>query len=399
MIVKPRIKGFVCITSHPQGCMAAVREQVEIAKANPLREGKSPKRVLVIGASTGYGLSSRITAAFSSGADTLGVYFERPPKPDKPASAGYYNSLAFNKLAEGLDSVHLDINGDAFSQTCKLEVLERAKEMGGAFDLVIYSLASPRRTDPESGENYRACLKPIGAVYRNKTLDTDKEEVKEITIDPASPDEIESTRKVMGGEDWKLWTEFLLEENLLAEGCVNLAYSYIGPAVTQPIYRNGTIGRAKEDLEGTASELTDLMQCKCGGNAYVSVNKAVVTQASSAIPVVPLYVSLLFKIMRKMGTHEGCIEQIVRMFNDRLYSEKDEIPLDDKNRIRLDDWEMDPKVQEEVINAWSSINTENLHELTNFKEYQSEFLKLFGFGLDGVNYDEDVDLVNPFTSS
>ena len=399
MIVKPRIKGFVCITSHPQGCMAAVREQVEIAKANLLREGKSPKRVLVIGASTGYGLSSRITAAFSSGADTLGVYFERPPKPDKPASAGYYNSLAFNKLAEGLDSVHLDINGDAFSQTCKLEVLERAKEMGGAFDLVIYSLASPRRTDPESGENYRACLKPIGAVYRNKTLDTDKEEVKEITIDPASPDEIESTRKVMGGEDWKLWTEFLLEENLLAEGCVNLAYSYIGPAVTQPIYRNGTIGRAKEDLEGTASELTDLMQCKCGGNAYVSVNKAVVTQASSAIPVVPLYVSLLFKIMRKMGTHEGCIEQIVRMFNDRLYSEKDEIPVDEKNRIRLDDWEMDPKVQEEVINAWSSINTENLNELTNFKEYQSEFLKLFGFGLDGVNYDEDVDLVNPFTSS
>ena len=399
MIVKPRIKGFVCITSHPQGCMAAVREQVEIAKANLLREGKSPKRVLVIGASTGYGLSSRITAAFSSGADTLGVYFERSPKPDKPASAGYYNSLAFNKLAEGLDSVHLDINGDAFSQTCKLEVLERAKEMGGAFDLVIYSLASPRRTDPESGENYRACLKPIGAVYRNKTLDTDKEEVKEITIDPASPDEIESTRKVMGGEDWKLWTEFLLEENLLAEGCVNLAYSYIGPAVTQPIYRNGTIGRAKEDLEGTASELTDLMQCKCGGNAYVSVNKAVVTQASSAIPVVPLYVSLLFKIMRKMGTHEGCIEQIVRMFNDRLYSEKDEIPVDEKNRIRLDDWEMDPKVQEEVINAWSSINTENLNELTNFKEYQSEFLKLFGFGLDGVNYDEDVDLVNPFTSS
>ena len=399
MIVKPRIKGFVCITSHPQGCMAAVREQVEIAKANLLREGKSPKRVLVIGASTGYGLSSRITAAFSSGADTLGVYFERPPKPDKPASAGYYNSLAFNKLAEGLDSVHLDINGDAFSQTCKLEVLERAKEMGVAFDLVIYSLASPRRTDPESGENYRACLKPIGAVYRNKTLDTDKEEVKEITIDPASPDEIESTRKVMGGEDWKLWTEFLLEENLLAEGCVNLAYSYIGPAVTQPIYRNGTIGRAKEDLEGTASELTDLMQCKCGGNAYVSVNKAVVTQASSAIPVVPLYVSLLFKIMRKMGTHEGCIEQIVRMFNDRLYSEKDEIPVDDKNRIRLDDWEMDRKVQEEVINAWSSINTENLNELTNFKEYQSEFLKLFGFGLDGVNYDEDVDLVNPFTSS
>ena len=398
MIVKPRIKGFVCITSHPLGCMASVKQKVEIAQANVMEKDNSPKRVLVIGASTGYGLSSRIAAAHSAGADTLGVYFERPPKTNKPASAGYYNSLAFHKLCEMGSTKHLDVNGDAFSQACKMEVLERAKELGGAFDLVVYSLASPRRTDPESGENYRACLKPIGAVYRNKTLDTDRREVKEISIDPASPNEIESTRKVMGGEDWKLWTEFLLGENLLAEGCVNLAYSYIGPAVTQPIYRNGTIGKAKEDLENTASELMELMQDKCLGKAYVSVNKAVVTQASSAIPVVPLYVSLLFKVMRNTGTHEGCIEQVMRMFNDRLYSEKGAVPVDEKNRIRLDDWEMDPRVQNEVIRAWGTITTENLDEMTNFREYQSEFLKLFGFGLEEVNYDEDVDLVDPFKS-
>ena len=378
--------------------MASVKQKVEIAQANVLGKDNSPKRVLVIGASTGYGLSSRIAAAHSAGADTLGVYFERPPKTDKPASAGYYNSLAFHKLCEMGSTKHLDVNGDAFSQACKMEVLERAKELGGAFDLVVYSLASPRRTDPESGENYRACLKPIGAVYRNKTLDTDRGEVKEISIDPASPNEIESTRKVMGGEDWKLWTEFLLGENLLAEGCVNLAYSYIGPAVTQPIYRNGTIGKAKEDLENTASELMELMQDKCLGRADVSVNKAVVTQASSAIPVVPLYVSLLFKVMRNTGTHEGCIEQITRMFNDRLYSEKGAVPVDEKNRIRLDDWEMDSRVQDEVIRAWGTITTENLDEMTNFREYQTEFLKLFGFGLEEVNYDEDVDLVDPFKS-
>jgi enoyl-[acyl-carrier protein] reductase/trans-2-enoyl-CoA reductase (NAD+) len=399
MIVKPRIKGFVCITSHPMGCMASVKEQVAIAQSAILDKEVSPKRVLVIGASTGYGLSSRIASAFSAGADTLGVYFERPPKNDKPASAGFYNSQAFNKLTEDLSSKHLDINGDAFSKECKLEVLQKSKEMGGAFDLVIYSLASPRRTDPESGQTYRACLKPIDAVYRNKSLDTDKEEVKEISIDPASIDEIESTRKVMGGEDWKLWTEFLLKENLLAKGCMNIAYSYIGPAVTQPIYRNGTIGKAKEDLEDTAADLTQQMKEACEGSAYVSVNKAVVTQASSAIPVVPLYVSLLFKIMHSKGTHEGCIEQIVRMFRDRLYNGKSDVLVDDTNRIRLDDWEMDQDVQNEVMKAWATITTENLNQTTNFKEYQNEFLKLFGFGIEGVNYDEDIDLVDPFTSS
>ena len=396
MIVKPRIKGFVCITSHPLGCMASVKQQAELAALNKIRTDSSVKRALIIGASTGYGLSSRIVSAYSAGADTLGVYFERPPKEDKPASAGFYNSLAFNELTKSLDSQHVDVNGDAFSNECKTEVLEKAKQLGGAFDLVIYSLASPRRTDPESGNTFRACLKPIGAVYRNKTLDTDRKEVKEVTIDPANDDEIEHTRKVMGGEDWKLWTELLLRENLLADGCVNLAYSYIGPEVTQPIYRNGTIGRAKEDLESSASEISALMRKHCIGKAFVSVNKAVVTQASSAIPVVPLYVSLLFKVMREQGTHEGCIEQIIRMFNERLFTEDDAVPVDDNGRIRLDDWEMDPVIQEEVIRAWGSITTENLLETTNFKQYQEEFLKLFGFGFDEVDYTKEVDLINPF---
>ena len=396
MIVKPRIKGFVCITSHPLGCMASVKQQAELAALNKIRTDSSVKRALIIGASTGYGLSSRIVSAYSAGADTLGVYFERPPKEDKPASAGFYNSLAFNELTKSLDSQHVDVNGDAFSNECKSEVLEKAKQLGGAFDLVIYSLASPRRTDPESGDTFRACLKPIGAVYRNKTLDTDRKEVKEVTIDPANDDEIEHTRKVMGGEDWKLWTELLLRENLLADGCVNLAYSYIGPEVTQPIYRNGTIGRAKEDLESSASEISALMRKHCSGKAFVSVNKAVVTQASSAIPVVPLYVSLLFKVMREQGTHEGCIEQIIRMFNERLFTEDDAVPVDDNGRIRLDDWEMDPVIQEEVIRAWGSITTENLLETTNFKQYQEEFLKLFGFGFDEVDYTKEVDLINPF---
>ena len=398
MIVKPRIKGFVCITSHPSGCMTSVKQQAEKAMANKLQGGRSVKRALIIGASTGYGLSSRIVSAYSAGADTLGVYFERPPKEEKPASAGFYNSLAFGKLSKSLESRHIDVNGDAFSNECKSEVVEKAKQLGGPFDLVIYSLASPRRTEPESGDIFRACLKPIGAVYRNKTLDTDKQEVKEVSIDPANGDEIEHTRKVMGGEDWKLWTELLLEENLLADGCMNLAYSYIGPEVTQPIYRNGTIGKAKEDLENSASEITELMQKHCRGRAFVSVNKAVVTQASSAIPVVPLYVSLLLKVMREQGTHEGCIEQIIRMFNERLYTENETVLVDDEGRIRLDDWEMDPIIQEKVIQAWGSITTENLFETTNFKEYQEEFLKLFGFGFEEVDYEQEVDLINPFES-
>ena len=395
MIIKPRIKGFVCITSHPVGCLENVRDQINHAKENLITHGGKPKRVLVIGASTGYGLSSRVSATFSAGAETLGVYFERPPKEDKPASAGFYNSLAFNKFSQEAGVRSVDINGDAFSNECKDEVIKKAKEMG-QFDLVVYSLASPRRTDPLDGETYRACLKPIGSVYKNKTLDTDKKEVKEVVINPATDAEIESTEKVMGGDDWKIWTERLLEENLLAPGCINVAYSYIGPEVTQPIYRNGTIGRAKEHLENCAHTLNNLLQEKVAGRSFVSVNKAVVTQASSAIPVVPLYVSILFKIMREAGTHEGCIEQTARLFSRFLYAESGSPTVDAAGRIRLDDWEMKDEIQQEIINLWPQVNTSNLTDLTAFEEYQTEFLKLFGFAHPRVNYEEEIDLITPF---
>lgn len=396
MIIKPRIKGFVCITSHPLGCLANLKDQVAIASRSKITSEHKPKRVLVIGASTGYGLSSRVTAAFSAGADTMGVYFERPPKEDKTASAGFYNSAAFGKLASEAGLSAVDVNGDAFSSECKQEVVKKAKETGGAFDLVIYSLASPRRTDPSDGQTYRACLKPIGAVYKNKTLDTDKKQVKEVTIDPANQQEVEDTQKVMGGEDWEAWTDLLLAEGLMAPGCRNLAYSYIGPEVTWPIYRNGTIGKAKQHLENSAAALTDKMKLAGCGDAYVSVNKAVVTQASSAIPVVPLYVSMLFKIMEELGTHEGCIEQTCRLFSDRLYSDTQEVPVDEQNRIRLDDWEMEPEVQQRIVDLWPQVCTENLLELTSFAKYQEEFLTLFGYGHASVDYDAEVDPQNPF---
>ena len=395
MIIKPRIKGFVCITSHPTGCLENIRDQINHAKENLISEPKKPKRVLVIGASTGYGLSSRVSAAFSAGAETLGVYFERPPKEDKPASAGFYNSMAFQKFSREAGICAVDVNGDAFSQECKDEVIKKAKEMG-QFDLVIYSLASPRRTDPTDGQTYRACLKPIGSVYKNKTLDTDKKEVKEVVINPASEAEIESTEKVMGGDDWTLWTKRLLEEDLLAQGCINIAYSYIGPQVTQPIYRNGTIGRAKEHLENCAHDLNVLLESKVSGRSFVSVNKAVVTQASSAIPVVPLYVSILFKIMRQAGSHEGCIEQTARLFSDFLFSDTDQIKVDASGRIRLDDLEMKDDIQQEIIKLWPQVDSSNLNNLTAFEEYQTEFLKLFGFAHPRVNYLEDIDLENPF---
>jgi enoyl-[acyl-carrier protein] reductase/trans-2-enoyl-CoA reductase (NAD+) len=390
MIIKPRIKGFVCITSHPVGCLENIREQATYAKTQPITDDRKPKRVLVIGSSTGYGLSSRISAAFSCGADTLGVYFERPAAGERTASAGHYNSEAFCKLARESGLKAEDVNGDAFSNEIKEEVIAKAKEFGGTFDLVIYSLASPRRTDPVDGTNYRACLKPIGATYKNKTLDTDRKEVKEVTIDPANEDEIFQTEKVMGGEDWEAWTDALLDAGVLSADCLNIAYSYIGPQVTQPIYRNGTIGRAKLHLENTAARITEKMKNAGSGKAYVSVNKALVTQASSAIPVVPLYVSILYKIMQELGTHEGCIEQTCRLFKDRLYGEG-QMQVDQENRIRLDDWEMEPSVQQNIIDIWPTVNTENLYEKTSFELYQKEFHKLFGFGREDVDYELDVD--------
>lgn len=384
MIIEPKIRGFVCITAHPNGCAQKVKNEVAVAEASPIRSG--PKKVLVIGSSTGYGLSSRITSAFSCEAATLGVFFERPSTNGKPASAGWYNTVAFEKEAVKRDLYAKSINGDAFSNEIKDKVIETIKKDLGKVDCVIYSLASPKRIDPADGTIYKSCLKPIGASFENISLDTNKGEVQEVSLEPASEDDINQTVKVMGGEDWELWMEALARNDLLTSDCKTVAYSYIGPEVTWPIYKNGTIGVAKLDLDRASEEIGN----KYGIESYVSVNKAVVTQASSAIPVVPLYISILYKIMNQKGTHEGCIEQIVRLFKDRLFGENKE--LDSDGRIRVDDWEMDPDVQQKVADIWPQVTTENLKELTDFNIYQKEFLELFGFGIEGIDYNEDANV-------
>ena len=391
MIVKPRIRGFVCITAHPKGCEAKVREEIKAARSDQKTNG--PKKVLVIGASTGYGLSSRITSAFRYNAATLGIFFERPSAKDKPASAGWYNSVAFEKAAREADLYAKSINGDAFSTEIKEQTIARIKEDLGQVDLVVYSLASPRRTDPASGETYKSVLKPIGnEPFKNQTLDTDRNEVKDVEIEPATEDETQHTVKVMGGEDWELWMKALNEAGVLAPGAKSVAYSYIGPEVTWPIYKNGTIGQAKKDVERAAAAISKTYDCK----AYVAVNKAVVTQASSAIPVVPLYISILFKLMKAAGTHEDCIEQMIRLFDEHLYAS--DLQLDESGRIRIDDLEMQPKVQAKVVDIWKEITTENLNSMSDYAGYQKNFLNLFGFELPGVDYDEDVEVDLPMPS-
>lgn len=390
MIIEPKIRGFVCITAHPEGCAKKVAEEIAIAKASSIESG--PKKVLVIGASTGYGLSSRITSAFSCEASTLGVFFERPSSNGKPASAGWYNTVAFENEAKAAGLYAKSINGDAFSNEIKEEVIQTIKEDWGTVDCVIYSLASPRRTDPATGNTYKSCLKPIGSSFTNTTLDTNKGLVESVSIEPANEEDIENTVKVMGGEDWELWMDALSNAGVLTSETKTVAYSYIGPEVTWPVYKNGTIGTAKLDVERASRSIHE----KYGIEAYVSVNKAVVTQASSAIPVVPLYISILFKIMKAKGTHEGCIEQIVRLFKDRLY--EGELNLDSEGRIRVDDWEMDPEVQAEVATIWPKVTTENLRDLSDFDAYQKEFLELFGFGLDGIDYTKDIEVDLPIQS-
>lgn len=387
MIIEPKIRGFVCITAHPAGCAKKVADEITVAKASPLEAG--PKKVLVIGSSTGYGLSSRITAAFSSGADTLGVFFERPSTNGKPASAGWYNTVAFENEAHAAGLYAKSINGDAFSNEIKANVIQTIKEDWGTVDCVIYSLASPKRIDPADGTVYKSCLKPIGTSFTNTSLDTNKGLVESVSIEPANEEDINNTVKVMGGEDWELWMEALSEAGVLTSKTKTVAYSYIGPEVTWPVYKNGTIGTAKLDVERASRAIHE----KYGIDAYVSVNKAVVTQASSAIPVVPLYISILFKIMKAKGTHEGCIEQIVRLFKDRLYDGS--LNLDEAGRIRVDDWEMDAEVQAEVSAIWPKVTSENLRELSDFASYQKEFLELFGFGLEGIDYSAEVEVDLP----
>jgi enoyl-[acyl-carrier protein] reductase / trans-2-enoyl-CoA reductase (NAD+) len=382
MIIEPRMRGFICLTSHPKGCEQSVINQINYVKSKGAIDG--PKKVLVIGASTGFGLASRITSAFGSNAATIGVFFEKAPGAGKTASPGYYNSLAFHTQAEKAGLYAKSINGDAFSNEVKKQTIDLIKADLGQVDLVIYSLASPVRQHPVTGVLHRSVLKPIGDTFSDKTVDFHTGIVSEVTITPCSDEDIANTVQVMGGEDWKMWTDALLDAGVLAEGAMTVAYSYIGPDVTEPVYRKGTIGMAKEHLEATAFEITEDL-AKIGGKAFVSVNKALVTQASSAIPVIPLYISLLYKIMKAKGSHEGCIEQIQRLYSERLYTNGG-IPVDEKGRIRIDDWEMDEAVQKEVAELWKGATTENLPAIGDLNGYKSDFLNLFGFGFAGVDY-------------
>ena len=390
MIIQPRTRGFICLTAHPDGALQAVKNQIEYVKSKgKIKNG--PKKVLVIGASTGFGLSSRIAAAFGSDAATIGVFFEKPASEGKMGTAGWYNSAAFEKEAHAAGLCAKSINGDAFSDDIKKQTIDLIKKDLGQVDLVVYSLASPRRTHPKTGVAYASVLKPIGQPFTNKTVDFHTGVVSDITINPVENDEdIANTIAVMGGEDWKFWIEDLKAAGVLAEGVKTVAYSYIGPELTFPIYRNGTIGQAKNDLEATVPVLNDLLK-DLHGVSYVSVNKALVTQSSSAIPVVPLYISLLYKVMKAKGTHEGTIEQMQRLFADRLYTENGEVALDSEGRIRIDDWEMAEDVQAEVAKYWDKVTTETLAEISDIDGYRKEFFNLFGFELEGVDYEKDTD--------
>ena len=389
MIIRPKVRGFVCVTAHPTGCAANVQEQIDYVKSqSPVENGA--KNVLIVGASTGYGLASRIAAAFGCGANTLGIYFERPSERGRTATPGWYNSVALEKAAKTDGLYASSINGDAFSNEIKEQAIERIKSDMGKIDLVIYSLASPRRTDPNTGETYRSALKPIGADYSNKYLDTDKRSIQEATVEAATDEDIQNTVKVMGGADWELWIQALKDADLLSEGLKTVAYDYFGPKVTWPIYKDGTIGQAKVDLRRAQAAINESVS-DLGGEAHVSVNKAVVTQASSAIPGVNLYITILFKIMKELGGHEGCIEQMQRLFSDRLYNQGGNVPIDELGLIRMDDWEMEEKIQDAVTKVWPLVSTENLEELTDFEGYQTDFLRLFGFGIKGVDYEAEVE--------
>jgi enoyl-[acyl-carrier protein] reductase/trans-2-enoyl-CoA reductase (NAD+) len=387
MIIEPRMRGFICLTAHPVGCEQNVINQIEYVKSKGKIEGS--KRVLVIGASTGFGLASRITSAFGSNASTIGVFFEKPPTEGKTASPGWYNSAAFEKHAHQAGLYAKSINGDAFSNEVKQQVLDLIKTDFGQIDLVIYSLASPVRLHPNTGVLYRSVLKPIGSNFTNKTVDFHSGNVTQVSIDPCNDEEIANTVAVMGGEDWAMWMDALKKESLLAEGATTVAYSYIGPSLTEAVYRKGTIGRAKDHLEATAFSITDSL-ADLHGKAYVSVNKALVTQASSAIPVIPLYISLLYKIMKAEGNHEGCIEQIQRLYQNRLFIGA-QVPTDDKGRIRIDDWEMREDIQAQVAKLWEEATTDNLPQIGDLEGYRKDFYNLFGFDVPGVNYDEEVN--------
>ena len=394
MIIKPRVRGFMCVTTHPVGCEANVKQQIDYVKSfGTIADG--PKNVLVLGASTGYGLASRIVAAFGSGAKTLGVFFEREGTADKAGTPGWYNSAAFHKFAEAEGLYAKSINGDAFSDEIKQKTIAAIKQDFGKIDLVIYSLASPRRTHPKTGVTHNSTLKPIGKDLVQTGIDTDKEVIKSFTLPAATQEEIDNTVAVMGGEDWQMWIDALAEAGVLADGAKTSAFTYLGEKITQDIYWDGTIGAAKKDLDKRVIDIRSKL-ATIGGDARVSVLKAVVTQASAAIPVMPLYLALLFKVMKEAGTHEGCIEQVNGLFRDSLYGAGP--LLDDEGRLRADLKELQPQVQEQVNALWQQVNSDNINELTDFAGYKHEFLKLFGFEVDGVDYDADVNPEAPIAN-
>ncbi len=389
MIVQPKVRGFICTTAHPEGCAKHVDHWISYVKSQPpIKNG--PKKVLIIGASTGFGLASRVVAAFGTGAKTIGVFFEKPASDKRTASAGWYNTAAFERHAQAEGLYAKSINGDAFSDEIKQKTIELIKaDWQGGVDLVIYSIASPRRTHPKTGAVFNSVLKPIGKTYRNKTVDVMNGTVSEISIEPANEQDIENTVAVMGGEDWEFWIEALLKSDCLAHGAKTVAFTYIGPEMTYDIYRNGTIGKAKEHLEATAKNLDKKLQKDVGGHALISVNKALVTQASAAIPVVPLYISLLYRVMKEKKIHEGCAEQMQRLFGEHLYQSTSR---DSENRVRIDDWEMRPDVQAEVARLWEMINSDNIEKISDIEGYRDDFYRLFGFGIRGIDYTKDVDV-------
>jgi enoyl-[acyl-carrier protein] reductase/trans-2-enoyl-CoA reductase (NAD+) len=387
MIITPKVRGFICTTTHPEGCFSNVRKQIDVIKRDgPIDNG--PKKVLVIGASTGYGLASRIAAAFGSGAATVGVFYEKPGTDKKPGTAGWYNTAAFDRYARDAGLYVKNVNGDAFSDECRRQVIDIIKQDLGKVDLVVYSLAAPVRKMPGTGEVVRSSLKPIGQVYTTKAVDLNKDTIIEASVEPASEDEIANTVKVMGGQDWELWIKALSDAGVLADGVKTLAYSYIGTDLTWPIYWHGTLGKAKEDLD-RAARSNDKVLAAVNGKAYVAVMKSVITQASSAIPVMPLYVSMVFKIMREKGLHEVPIDQLDRLFRTKLTGRN--IETDSDGRIRMDDWELRDDVQQCCRDLWPQVTTENLNELTDYRQYKEEFLNLFGFGCDDVDYSADVN--------
>ena len=386
MVIMPRVRGFLCVTTHPVGCEANVKQQIDYVKSRgQIADG--PKRVLVIGASTGYGLASRITSAFGAGASTLGIFFEKEGSERKPGTAGWYNSAAFHTFAEAEGLYAKSINGDAFSDEIKQKTIATIKEDLGQVDLVVYSLAAPRRQHPVTGEIHNSTLKPIGSDTVQKGVNTDKEEIQDFHLEAASQEDIDNTVAVMGGEDWQMWIDALDDAGVLADGAKTTAYTYIGEKITWDIYWHGTIGAAKKDLDTRVVDIRERLAAR-GGDARVSVLKAVVTQASAAIPAMPIYLAILFKVMKERGIHEGCIEQVDGLFRDSLYN--DGRQLDDEGRLRADGKELDPAIQAEVAAIWDKINTDNLKQVSDFAGYKREFLQLFGFEIDGVDYEADV---------